>query len=153
MTRFLSPEEIALLSADELELYKHFLAYEQAKVSPLDTAEWLSPETIRTPHLDYINDRIVALFEYRLYHHRGPGPAANWFYKRSEDDEPTQVDTPFDLPDDVYEYWGEHPDDPTDRVVFNLGIAVPPRHGKSWIVTEHLPIWLWLRWPDRCQHS
>lgn len=148
MTRFLSPEEIALLSADELELYKHFLAYEQAKVSPLDTAEWLSPETIRTPHLDYINDRIVALFEYRLYHHRGPGPAANWFYKRSEDDEPTQVDTPFDLPDDVYEYWGEHPDDPTDRVVFNLGIAVPPRHGKSWIVTEHLPIWLWLRWPD-----
>lgn len=149
----LSPEDLAYLSPDELKLYTHQLNFELAKDSPLDLACWISPQTVRTPHLEYVNDRIVALFEYRLYHHRGPGPEARWFYREQEDSEPIEVDSPFDLPFDdpektIFEFWGEHPDDPTDRIVFNLGIAVPPRHGKSWIVTEHLPLWLWLRWPD-----
>ena len=148
MFNTLTPDEVRALDADDLKLYRHHLEYETAKLSPLDTACWLSPETVRTAHLEYINDRIVALFEYRLYHHRGPGPEARWFYRLEEDGNATEVDSPFDFPDDIYETWGEHPDDPTDRVVFNLGIAVPPRHGKSWIVTEHLPLWIWMRWPD-----
>ena len=144
----LSPDELKRLTPEELKVYQHQLGFELAKKSPLDCAEWISPETVRTPHLEYINERIVALFEYRLYHHRGPGPNARWYYKAEAEGEAVEVDSPHDLPEQMYEYWGEHPEDPTDRVVFNLGIAVPPRHGKSWIVTEHLPLWVWMRFPE-----
>ena len=52
----LSPEDVALLTASEFKLYKHQLEYDLAKLSPLDLACWVSPETKRTPHLEYIND-------------------------------------------------------------------------------------------------
>jgi predicted phage terminase large subunit-like protein len=145
----LTEEEIRRLSPQDLEVYRHYLAYEQALQSPLDLACWLSPETVRTPHLEYINERLVALFEYRLYA-SGPGPEAAWFY-RTSDGGPAHpalgIDhIPLDDPQ-LFEFWGEHPDT-GEHVQFKLGIAVPPRHGKSWIVTEHLPLWIWLRYPD-----
>ncbi len=78
--KLLSPEQLSILSPQEFELYEHQLAYETAKRSPLDLACWLSPETVRTPHLEYINDRIVALCAHKLYP-SGPGPDAHWFYR------------------------------------------------------------------------
>ena len=146
----LTPDEIAKLSPTDLEIYKHFLEFEQAKLSPLDLACWLSPETVRTPHLEFINARLVALFEYRLYP-SGPGPEATWWYRTDPDGEPVSCvggvdDIPLDDPE-LFEFWGEHPDT-GERVQFRLGIAVPPRHGKSWVVTEHLPIWIFLTRPS-----
>ena len=149
-----TPEELALLSPDELKLYSHQLNYELAKSSPLDLTCWLSPITQRTRHLEYLNDRIVALIEYRLYHKAGPGPKADWFYITRASEDHIPVESPYEIPfegedeDEVLEYWGQHPDDPDDRVCFNLGIAIPPRHGKSWLVTDHLPLWIWARFPD-----
>lgn len=142
----LSPDDLALLTPHEFELYSHQLEFELAKTSPLDLACWVSPETIRTPHLEYINDRIVALVEHRLYN-TGPGPEADWFYRRTEGGPALPVPGPDQIPDDAEEFWGEHPET-GERVVYKLGIAVPPRHGKSWIVTEHLPLWYWMRYPD-----
>ncbi len=144
----LSPEDVALLTASEFKLYKHQLEYDLAKLSPLDLACWVSPETKRTPHLEYINDRIVALVELRLYG-SGPGPEADWYYRTSPDGPaiPALGSDQLGAMDDIEEFWGEHPET-GEHVVFKLGIAVPPRHGKSWIVTEHLPLWYWMRYKD-----
>ena len=142
----LAPEDLKLLTPHEFQIYQHQLEYELAFQSPLDLACWLSPETIRTPHLEYINDRIVALVEHRLYH-SGPGPEAHWFYRASEGGPALRAEGPAEIPDNAVDFWGEHPDT-KEHVVFKLGIAVPPRHGKSWIVTEHLPLWYWMRFPN-----
>ena len=144
----LSPEDVALLTASEFKLYKHQLEYDLAKLSPLDLACWVSPETKRTPHLEYINDRIVALVELRLYG-SGPGPEADWYYRTSPDGPaiPALGSDQLGAMDDIEEFWGEHPET-GKHVVYKLGIAVPPRHGKSWIVTEHLPLWYWMRYPS-----
>lgn len=142
----LTPDELALLTPEEFKLYEHQLEYEIARRSPLDVACWISPETVRTPHLEYINERIVALVENRLYH-SGPGPSAHWFYRNEPEGKPLPALGPHHIPDDAVDFWGEHPVT-KELVVYKLGIAVPPRHGKSWIVTEHLPLWYWMRYPD-----
>lgn len=144
--KLFTPEELSLLSPREAELYQHQLEYEIAKQSPLDLACWISPETQRTPHLEYINERIVALVEHRLYK-SGPGPDAHWFYRKIEDGPALPALGPAHIPESAVDFWGEHPET-GERVVYKLGIAVPPRHGKSWIVTEHLPLWFWMRHPD-----
>jgi len=142
----LTPEQLEVATPAELELYQHQLEFEIATQSPLDLACWLSPETERTPHLEYINERIVALVELRLYP-SGPGPKAEWYYVPHNGKRKKLVSSVNQIPDNARRYWGEHPET-GEHVVFELGIAVPPRHGKSWVVTDHLPIWFWTRFPD-----
>lgn len=150
----LTDEEIALLTPDELKRYKQLLVQEIGMRSPLDLACVLAPETKRYPHVEMLNDHIVALTEYRLYDD-GPGPESVLYYTLRDYDT-GEVEThrvgegdevPFDNPD-LEEYFRAHPDDPDKRVKLRLGIAMPPRHGKSYMVSEWLPVWYWLRHPD-----
>lgn len=134
------------LTPQEAATYQLLLARELALASPLDLACRLRDDTQRWPHVEYINDHLVALVEYRLYP-TGPGPAANWFYVK--DSVEYAVDGPDDIPNDAEDFYGRHPEDNSARVVFRLAIAAPPRHGKSYIVTETFPLWYWMKYPDR----
>lgn len=131
----------------EKKRYKLLLERKIAALSPLDYACWLNPETIRYPHIEYINDHIVALVEYRLYH-SGPGPEAKWFYVVGEETFPVKDDNYENIPDYVDEFYGEHPTT-GERVVFRLAMAVGPRHGKSYLTTEYTPSWYLFRHPER----
>ena len=144
--KLLPPELLAHASPQELELYEHQLQYELAKRSPLDLMCWLSPETVRAPHLEYLNEIIVAFVEYRLYK-SGAGPTPIWVYTTDGEDRhivPSHDDVPFDK---ALDFWGENPDT-GERTLLRLAIAMPPRHGKSFLVSEHLPLWYWMRHPD-----
>ena len=97
------------------------------------------------PHTLYIDDHIVALVEYRLYK-SGPGPEPIWFY-RDRAGFRHAVESPDDLPlVDMVEWWGEHPET-DERVLFQLSMAAPPRHGKSFVVTEWTPPWFAAKYP------
>lgn len=155
----LNLEELELLleyaTPDEAKHLEHLLAARVALRSPLDYACYVSPDTVRYPHVEIINDYILALCEYRLYQ-TGPGPEANWFYRTIE--ETVQVGSTDELRDflsgpdgfTVLEWWGEHPQT-RERVIFRLALSAPPRHGKSWITTLHTPGWYKSRWPNRHQ--
>ncbi|MDH3463666.1 MAG: phage terminase large subunit [Acidimicrobiia bacterium] len=132
-------------SPDEVARYELLLQREVAKQSPLDLACWLSPTTKRWLHIEYLNERIVALAEYRLYPD-GPGPPPRWYYVKGEKTFPALSYE--QIPDDVDEFYGEHPETGV-RVVFRLAISMPPRHGKSYLITEYTPLWYLLRYPDR----
>lgn len=149
----LSAEQLAVLTEEERGQYYKLLERELIYASPLDLACVLNPGTQRRPHQEMINDTVVALCRYRLYAD-GPGPASSLYY--SITDYETQKVTiypalgmeqvPFNDPD-LDEYWFAHPNDPHNRVILRLGIAVPPRHGKSFLVSEYLPIWYALENP------
>ena len=134
------------LTPAEAERYRLLLERELALASPLDLACWLRPETKRWPHIEYINQHLVALVDHRLYAD-GPGPEALWYYERAGDR--VAVSGPDEIPDDAEDFYGLHPDDDTKRVVYRLAIAAPPRHGKSYLITESFPLWYWSRFPDR----
>jgi len=150
----LTDKEIDLLSPGEQKRYRQLLLRHIGSQSPLDLACALAPDTRRYPHVEMLNDHIVALVEYRLYED-GPGePSCLYYtlqdYKSGEQStlEAADVDdVPYDDPDMV-EYFYARPGDPKDRVKLRLGIAMPPRHGKSYMVSEWLPLWYWLRYPQ-----
>lgn len=142
----LTPEELKHATPAERKAYAAHLERELARSSPLDLMCWLNPKTVRAPHLEYLNEHIVALVEYRLYA-SGPGPAAHWCYRAEEDGPATPALDIDHIPEDAHEWWGQHPET-AERVIFRLAIAMPPRHGKSFLVSEYLPLWYWLRYPD-----
>tara|TARA_R110000765_G_scaffold23697_7_gene59719 strand:- start:1103 stop:2878 length:1776 start_codon:yes stop_codon:yes gene_type:complete len=161
----LSSDELGELEAllevateEEAEAIRKYLATEVALESPLDYACYVSPETIRYKHVLLLNDYIAALCEFRLYED-GPGPPPIWFY-RTSDGQVRSIDDVWSLPinpededyDDenpIEEWWGQHPHRPEMRVKMRLALAMPPRHGKSWLTTLHTPGWYLSRWPDR----
>ncbi len=114
--------------------------------SPLDLMCWLSPETERADHLEYINNVLVAFIEDRLYRD-GPGPPPVWYYRKKRSSKGTKLASIADLPRKVAEFWGENPEN-GQRVLHRLSITLPPRHGKSFLISEHFPIWYWMRYPD-----
>jgi len=138
---------LASATPAEVKRYKLLLERKIAALSPLDYACWLNPDTRRFPHIEYLNDHIVALDEYRLYA-GGPGPAANWFYVIGEDTFPAEGNKYENIPEIIDEFYGEHPQTGA-RVVFRLAIAMGPRHGKSYLITEYTPGWYHFRHPDR----
>jgi predicted phage terminase large subunit-like protein len=147
--KIIPDELLPLLTEEEANRYKLLLERELALTSPLDLACWLRPKTRRWKHIEHINEHLLALVEYRLYAD-GPGPPACWFYVPEDDPTPIPVSSPDDIPDEgVAEFYGLHPQDPESRVVLRLAIAAPPRHGKSYLITETFPLWYWMRYPDR----
>ena len=110
-------------TVEELALYENHLTVQKALRSPLDYALHCSPERVLSyAHTELLNEYLVALFEGRLYK-SGPGPA------------------PEGYGDDArHPVTGEKPVD-------QLAISMPPRHGKSLIVSEHLPAYLLTRFP------
>lgn len=149
---------LAYATDDEINAIRRYLAAEVALNGPLDYACYVSPQTVRYPHVEKISDWIEALCEFRLYKD-GPGPAPIWKYRLEDGTIHTIEDIwllPLD-PDDnghetnnpIEEWWGEHPEDSTKRVVLRLALAMGPRMGKSWITTLHTPGWYFSKYPDR----
>lgn len=168
-----TPDELlAHATPDELLSLEHALRLTLARRSPLDLACVLDPNTRRWPHLNLINDELTAFFDYRLYPD-GPGPPPNWYYRPTFDPldtsrPPDGSDTAIwhsassihDIPEQVLSFVGIRPNIPppppdpltgnaTDfpnqhKVCFDLDISMHPRAGKSQLIIERLPIWLWL---------
>lgn len=121
------PHELALV-ARALELHTQLL-------SPLDYAVAVSGAK-RYPHVELLNRYLAALIDGRLYFD-GPGPAP--VPKTGEHGEPVYDEDGFVVL--VHPTRG-------DRPVYNLAISMPPRHGKSYLVSEHLPAWFLTNYPD-----
>lgn len=145
-------ELLPYATEEETRYIEHLLSAKVALHSPLDYACYVSPETVRYPHVELISEYINALCEFRLYP-SGPGPQADWFYRTPKGLFPVQSpDALRELLDsdeqEVLEWYGLHPST-GERVVLRLALAAPPRHGKSWITTLHTPGWYLSRWPNR----
>lgn len=124
-------EHLAAAKPDEVALYARALELHGQLLSPLDYAETVSGAK-RYGHVALLNSWLVALLDGRLYFD-GPGPEAVPSADGELDDEgrPLLV----------------HPTR-GDRPVFNLAISMPPRHGKSFLVSEHLPAWFLSNYPE-----
>lgn len=119
---------------DEQQKYLKLRRLEKAFDSPLDFALYSTPGAKEYDHTRLLNIVLVAHVENRLYP-SGPGPEPDWV-----PDDP-------DRPDSEEGHW-EHPltgEEPVDY----LAIAMPPRHGKSFIVSQHLPAWYIAKYPER----
>ena len=112
-------EDLGVATGDELALYSQALEQSLQLLSPIDYAAHVSGAT-RYPHIVELNRWLMALLDGRLYFD-GPGP--------------------------VVDVSGFHPLR-GDRPVYNLAISMPPRHGKSYLVSEHLPAWFLTQYPD-----
>lgn len=118
----LTDADLALLRPEELQAYVTVLEQDAILQSPLSYAVEVSGAQ-EYPHQQMLDAWIVALIEGRLYFD-GPGPAP--VDSGEVDDEGTPIFV--------------HPGR-GDRPVYNLAISMPPRHGKSYLVSEHLPAW------------
>lgn len=107
-----------LMTDEERQLYLRALELHNQMYSPLDYMVTVS-KAERYNHVVMLNDWVMALMDGRLYFD-GPGP----------------------MPEN-----GVHPVR-GDRPVYNLAISMPPRHGKSFLVSEHMPAWFLSNFPD-----
>lgn len=142
-----------------------------ASASPLLLAMHLEDEIEAYDHIKLLDSYILALHNLCLYPD-GPGPEPEVWVRRYEGRGPwdmmgvgydvavskkayEQAEMVFIRPGS-YEPLTKHTKglfdprkvDNADKVVLRLAIAMPPRHGKSMLVTEHLPLWFMLRYPD-----
>lgn len=129
--------------------YEELLRLDVAKQSPLDLACLIYPETKRWPHLELLNEYLVALAEYRLTS-AGPVPAGEvqWWYE-SVAAKPLQtrtlVQSPNDIPEqDQISAYGAFDRRSGAPIVFQLAVSMMPRAGKSRLTTEVFPLWLLL---------
>lgn len=163
------PEDhLKVAKAAEINLYAHALEIHTKLLTPLDYAVSVSGAR-RYRHIELLNAWIMALIEGRLYFD-GPGPVPRAL---TRDDDPGELvvigytgePLPEDLdcdperipfllqaePGQAYDDAGNliliHPER-GDRPVYNLAISMPPRHGKSFLVSEHLPGWFLSNYPQ-----
>ena len=122
-------EDLQVAKADEVALYHRALSLHIQLMTPLDYAVAVS-DAIRYDHIVLLNKWIMAQLEGRLYFD-GPGPEPIDTGERDEIGRPLLA----------------HPTR-GDRPVYNLAISMPPRHGKSYLVSEHLPAWFLTNYPD-----
>ncbi len=125
----LSDDLIGLMTEEERNQYGRLLRKQAVLASPLDFAKLASPATKEHAFAKLVNALIVALVEDRLYK-SGIGPRGV---------PSLEVDCEDIL---VHPQTGE-------RVMDQLAISAPPRHGKSYIISEHTPAWYISRYPDR----
>ena len=126
-------EHLRVAKPEEVELYARALELHGQLLSPLDYAETVSGAK-RYPHVELLNRYLMALLNGSLYYDGpGPDPVPNGDGELDEEGRPILV----------------HPSPSRgDRPVFNLGISMPPRHGKSFLVSEHLPAWFLSNYPE-----
>lgn len=126
------PEEhLKVAKPSEIDLYAKALELHCQLLSPLDLAMAIS-KAKPWPHVQLLNRYITAQMAGRLYYD-GPGPAP--------------VPDPSGATDEEGRPILVHPSR-GDRPVFNFAISMPPRHGKSFLVSEHLPFWFLANWPE-----
>lgn len=122
-------EHLKVAKASEVNLYARALELHLQMLTPLDYACTVSGAK-RYKHIELLNIWIMALLDGRLYFD-GPGPAP---IPSGEVDE---VGNPILI----------HPTR-GDSPVYNVAISMPPRHGKSYLVSEHLPAWFLSNYPQ-----
>ena len=123
----LDEKQLALCTPEELQVYQKLLRRDIALQSPLAYAEEVTAGTERYPHAEYVDRHLVALVEHRLF-------------------KSGISDTPGIRNLETGEF--EHPSTGETACKF-LALSEPPRHGKSFLVSDHLPPWFLTRWPDR----
>lgn len=121
--RFLTEQEIELLTPDEKEVYFNALTIEEALAEPADFMAATCPEAQILPHVRLISDVFKALVEKRLYK-AGPGPHS---VKNSKGQW-------------VHPVTGE-------RALLRLQIDLPPRHTKSMSVSHYFINWYLANFP------
>jgi predicted phage terminase large subunit-like protein len=127
----LTGEQIALLSKAERSQYKDALTRVEALKSPLAYGQYCS--NMRDyRHVVTTELYLMAALQGRLYK-TGIGPRCVF------------APNP-DYPDDVTEGSWVHPET-GEKALFNLALAKPPRHGKSFHISEHLPAWFLTKYP------
>ena len=126
----ISEEDLSVAKADEIALYARALELHLQLLTPLDHACTVSPDTKRYPHIELLNNWLMALMDGRLYWD-GPGPPP----------------VPSGETDEIGRDLLAHPER-GDEPVYNVAISMPPRHGKSYLVSEHFPAWFLTNWPQ-----
>jgi len=126
---------LALATPAELGMYQRALEIEAKLAGILPYMKAATPTSKEYPHVKLIAEHLDALIEGRLYYD-GPGPTAVASPDFEEDEETGER---YDVM--------VHPER-GDKVVYNLLLHAPPRHGKSFLVSEHLPAYLLTRFPD-----
>ena len=121
--------DLAVAKPEEIELYARALELHTQMLSPLDYAVSVSDAT-RYRHVELLNRWIMALMEGRMYFD-GPGPVP------VDSGDVDEVGRPIL----VHPIRGDSP-------VYNVAISMPPRHGKSFLVSEHLPAWFLSNYPQ-----
>lgn len=131
-----------------------------SSASPLCLAMHLDSDIRPYDHMVYLDDRLTALCNLQLYPD-GPGPPPEvWLRDREMQGEfylhgigynDAVSDKAYDADEMILIRPGstETPEEVENinRVALRLAIALPPRHGKSMLVTETLPLWFLGRFP------
>jgi predicted phage terminase large subunit-like protein len=125
--------DLELLTAEEQEAYLELKRRELALTSPLEYGVYCS-KMRRYAHVEYVDALILAAMDGRLYK-SGPSNKRAVF-------EPDPL-----LPDDPYEGRWTHPET-GEPAIFNIALSEPPRHGKSFHLSEHFPAWFMTNYPD-----
>jgi predicted phage terminase large subunit-like protein len=137
LLKIASPEEQA-------ELTK-LLDLQLSLDSPLAYAMRVSPMTQPFAHTVLLDKYLVALIDHALYH-------------RDSEASRLRDDLPEGISDVAVFVRNEEEDDGSGRFehpvtgeecVYNLAISMPPQHGKSYMVSEHLPAWYMTKYPER----
>lgn len=127
LLRFATPQELAM--------YQRALEIESKLSGILPYVKVATPMAKEYPHVKLIAEHLDALIEGRLYYD-GPGPTPVPSDEFEEDEETGQR-----------YYVMVHPER-GDPVVYNLLLHAPPRHGKSFLVSEHFPAYMLTKFPD-----
>lgn len=141
-------ELLALATDDEKAALTELLELRLSIESPLALAQRCTPGTQPFPHTRMLDQYLVALVDHALYLE---GSEADLLHP--------------ELPNGISDVavWEEFPDPipgeegagrfihPTtgEEAVYNLAISMPPQHGKSYMVSHHLPAWFLIRFPHR----
>ncbi len=125
----LAAELVGLMTEQERQQYARVLRKQQVLASPLDFARLASPGTRENAFVKLTNALIVALVENRLYK-SGIGPVG--VFSTEKDCEDMLI----------------HPET-GEPCLDQLLISAPPRHGKSYLITEHTPAWFVSRYPNK----
>ena len=161
-------KHLKVAKAAEVELYARAMELHLQLLTPLDVAVTCS-KAKRYRHIELLNTWIVAQMEGRLYFD-GPGPDPVPLMEGDENRAGVEVfghtrtgNTYDDFEPEEQAFLQAQPDGrayddagriilvhPTrgDRPVYNLAISMPPRHGKSFLVSEHLPVWFLANYPQ-----
>jgi predicted phage terminase large subunit-like protein len=129
-------ELLKYATPQELGMYQRALEIETKLSGILAFCTTVTPSFKEYPHIRLIATHLDALIEGRLYYD-GPGPTP------IRSDEDVEVDE-----ESGEEYFTMIHPTRGDPVVYNLLLHAPPRHGKSFLVSEHLPAYLLIKFPD-----
>lgn len=118
---------LELASPEERTAYEQALVLETALLSPFNYTLYVTPQTEDFAHQRALDRYMVALIEHRLYHSSGIGPQGVF--------------------DKATGQW-HHPETGEETAQWLL-VSMPPRHGKSFLVSEHAPAWFVTKYPDK----